>query len=98
MTPNDHEQMHDALMLLEEAKLLQDSHDENDDKSHFDDVQSLYQNALSIQESVVGFYHEDTARTYHQMGWLAYTHEKKYHRALSYLLQSLKISYFVHGE
>jgi tetratricopeptide (TPR) repeat protein len=103
MTSSDQERMHDALMLQEEAKMLQNNNATNDDDDDDDEnrcsqtTQSLYQSALSIQESIVGFYHEDTARTYHQMGWLAYT-SQNYHRALSYLLQSLKISYFLHGE
>jgi tetratricopeptide (TPR) repeat protein len=97
MTSYDQERMHDALMLLEEAKILQNNNNDDDDNNLCSQAQSLLQSALSIQESIVGFYHEDTARTYHQIGWLAYT-SQNYHQALSYLLQSLKISYFLNGE
>jgi tetratricopeptide (TPR) repeat protein len=98
MTSSDQERMHGALMLLEEAKILQNNNnDDDDDDTVCSQAQSLLQSALSIQESIVGFYHEHTAQTYHQMGWLAYT-SQKHHQALSYLLQSLKISYFLNGE
>ena len=100
------EQLQEAITLVEEAKLLQRRKGTTNGKKGCTssstredsrDPKSLYQTALLIQEGAVGFWHEDTASTYYEMGWLEYN-SKRYLRALTYLLQSLRISNHLHGD
>jgi hypothetical protein len=88
--------MKEATALVEEADALINE-ESSDETALSKEAQSLYLQALTIQESFVGWCHEETARTYHQMGWLAYNGQN-YPRALGYLLQSLRISHRLYGE
>jgi tetratricopeptide (TPR) repeat protein len=90
------ERMKEATALVEQAGALINE-ESSDETSLSKEAHSLYLQALTIQESFVGWCHEETARTYHQMGWLAYNDEN-YPRALGYLLQSLRISHRIYGE
>lgn len=57
---------------------------------------SLFIKAVSIQESVVGFYHPDVADTYHHLGW-SLIETGRYKSALVYFLRALRICHRVLG-
>lgn len=62
----------------------------------------LYHQALSIQESAVGFLHPDVvARTYHLLGWYEYNNNHTTagpKHALAYFLRALRICHQLFGD
>ena len=97
---------HDAIMLIEEARILARKMELQDDESYDErtnDVESirltreLYLRALSIQENLSGWCNDDTGRIYYELGWFLYDNDE-YDHALTYLLQALRSSHQLYDD
>lgn len=58
--------------------------------------EALFRAAISIQESVVGFYHPDVANTYHVYGWFLYEASRPAF-ALVYFMRAFRICHRLFG-
>ncbi|KAL3945153.1 MAG: hypothetical protein SGBAC_000756 [Bacillariaceae sp.] len=66
-------------------------------KGDRDNALDLFRKALSIQESILGIYNKQTARTYYWVGY-ALNHRKEYSKALVAYRRTLRIRLFLLGE
>lgn len=61
------------------------------------EAQPLFLHALCQQEDRHGYYSDEVSQVYHLLGWFHYNSDN-YSLALTYFLQSLRISYTLHGD
>ncbi|CAJ1916047.1 unnamed protein product [Cylindrotheca closterium] len=66
-------------------------------KGDRDNALDLFRKALAIQESILGIYNKQTARTYYWVGY-ALNHKKEYNKALVAYRRTLRIRLFLLGE
>ena len=74
-----------STLIFQQAKALDDIED-------FEGALYLYQNALTVQESTLGMYHEDTLKTYWSLGWSCYQLYTRNQKAYKEKLRKLKLS------
>merc|ERR1740117_393504 len=86
-------QLHEQTQSQTQRDEINEFQKQQETKQH-----DLYKEAISIMESLVGYYHPDVADTYHLFGWSLYElGGRKTASALVYFLRALRISQRLFG-